>query len=248
MKPAIEIKNLSKNYGKINILKNVSLDVQKGETLAIIGPSGAGKTTLLKCLNGMVVFDSGAVKISGFELVGGNVGVDTKQLRKKVGMVFQQFNCWPHKTVLENIIEAPLKVSKLKKEEALKKAKELISQVGLNGKENFYPTNLSGGQKQRVAIARALAMEPEVLLLDEITSALDPELVGEVVALIKLIAKKYNYTFVIVTHQMNLAKEIADRVVFMEKGEILEIGTTKDFFSHPKEKRVQEFLKKVLAF
>ncbi|KDR94704.1 amino acid ABC transporter ATP-binding protein, PAAT family (TC 3.A.1.3.-) [Peptoclostridium litorale DSM 5388] len=233
----IEVIDITKKFDDFTVLENVSLEIEKGEIVTIIGPSGSGKSTLLRCLNRLEEIQSGSIKIEGEP-------VDKNNCRK-LGMVFQNFNLFPHKTVIENIIEAPVIVKKEKKEDAKKLARKLLEDVGLSDKENSYPSQLSGGQKQRVAIARALAMNPDIMLFDEPTSALDPELVGEVLGVIKELAKEH-MTMVIVTHEMAFAKEISDRVVFMDKGKIVEQGSPEDVFENPKHPRIKSFLSRFL--
>lgn len=244
MKPLIEITNLKKSYGSIKVLNGVNLSVAAGEIVALIGPSGSGKTTLLRCLNLLVRPDSGEIKIDA-EITNVLVKDELINLRSLVGMVFQQFNLWPGKTVLENIIEAPIRVLGKNKIEAIKQAKGLLIQVGLLDKKDSYPENLSGGQQQRVAIVRALIMNPEILLLDEITSALDPELAGEVLEVVRKLAKERKKTMIIATHEMSFAKEIADRVVFMDKGAVVEQGPTEMILNSPQEERTKKFLSRV---
>ena len=233
----IEVIDITKSFDDFTVLENVSLNVEKGEIVTIIGPSGSGKSTLLRCLNRLEEIQSGSINIEGEP-------VDKNNCRK-LGMVFQNFNLFPHKTVMENIIEAPVIVKKEKKEDAKKIARKLLEDVGLSDKENSYPSQLSGGQKQRVAIARALAMNPDIMLFDEPTSALDPELVGEVLGVIKKLAKEH-MTMVIVTHEMAFAKEISDRVVFMDKGKIVEQGSPEDVFENPEHPRIKSFLSRFL--
>ena len=233
----IEVIDITKKFDDFTVLENVSLDIKKGEIVTIIGPSGSGKSTLLRCLNRLEEIQSGTIKIEGEP-------VDKNNCRK-LGMVFQNFNLFPHKTVMENIIEAPVIVKKEKKEEAKKLARKLLQDVGLSDREDSYPSQLSGGQKQRVAIARALAMNPDIMLFDEPTSALDPELVGEVLGVIKKLAKEH-MTMVIVTHEMAFAKEISDRVVFMDKGKIVEQGSPEAVFENPEHPRIKSFLSRFL--
>src|SRR3989344_2804580 len=247
MKPAISIKNLEKKYGNREVLKGVSFEVLPGKVVALIGPSGSGKTTLLRCLNLLTPFDSGTVELSGFMLKSANLSAkETLLLREKVGMVFQQFNLWPHKTVLQNLILAPRIVKGQNTKVLSDKAKALLNRVGLSEKVNEWPANLSGGQQQRVAIARSLMMDPEVLLLDEITSALDPELVGEVLNVVREIAEEHNKTILIVTHEMAFAKDVAGRGIFMDQGMIVEDGDPKQVLGSPKEERTRQFLKRIL--
>ncbi|HDK7166446.1 TPA: amino acid ABC transporter ATP-binding protein [Clostridium botulinum] len=240
----IESKNLTKKFGKLTVFENLNINVKKGEVLVIIGPSGSGKSTFLRCLNHIEIPTDGQVFVEGKKL---NIK-NKKELRKtieKVGMVFQNFNLFPHKTVLQNIMEAPLTVKKENKEEVLQKAEKLLEKVGLKDKANVYPSKLSGGQKQRVAIARALAMNPDIMLFDEPTSALDPELVGEVLIVMKDLVKE-GITMVVVTHEMGFAKEVADRVIFMDGGKIIEEASPQQIFTTPKHKRTREFLNKVI--
>ncbi|EPY2278335.1 amino acid ABC transporter ATP-binding protein [Clostridium sporogenes] len=240
----IESKNLTKKFGKLTVFENLNINVKKGEVLVIIGPSGSGKSTFLRCLNHIEIPTDGEVFVEGKKL---NIK-NKKELRKtieKVGMVFQNFNLFPHRTVLQNIMEAPLTVKKENKEEVLQKAEKLLEKVGLKDKANVYPSKLSGGQKQRVAIARALAMNPDIMLFDEPTSALDPELVGEVLIVMKDLAKE-GITMVVVTHEMGFAKEVADRVIFMDGGKIIEEASPYEIFTTPKHKRTKEFLNKVI--
>lgn len=240
----IESRNLTKKFGKLTVFENLNINVKKGEVLVIIGPSGSGKSTFLRCLNHIEIPTDGEVFVEGKKL---NIK-NKKELRKtieKVGMVFQNFNLFPHKTVLQNIMEAPLTVKKENKEEVLQKAEKLLEKVGLKDKANIYPSKLSGGQKQRVAIARALAMNPDIMLFDEPTSALDPELVGEVLIVMKDLAKE-GITMVVVTHEMGFAKEVADRVIFMDGGKIIEETSPQQIFTTPKHKRTREFLNKVI--
>jgi polar amino acid transport system ATP-binding protein len=240
----IEVINLKKEFKGVQVLKGVSINIPDGEKIAIIGPSGCGKSTFLRCLNCLEDPTSGSIFFDGVDIA--DMSVDINIHRQKMGMVFQQFNLFNNKTVLENITLAPLLLKKYKtKEEANKIAFELLETIGLKDKANAYPSTLSGGQKQRVAIVRALAMDPKVLLFDEPTSALDPEMVKEVLELIKKVAEK-NITMIIVTHEMEFAKEVADRVIFMDNGFIAEEGTPSEVFNNPKHPRTKEFLSKVL--
>ncbi len=236
----IRVQNLKKQFGNNVVLKNISLNIEKGEVISVIGPSGSGKSTFLRCINGLEEFDGGSVFVDESNIADKNLNID--KLREKIGMVFQSFNLFPHLTVLENITLAPVTLKKMHKEEARKKAKELLKKVGLLEKADAYPSSLSGGQKQRVAIARALAMNPEALLFDEPTSALDPEMVGEVLQVMKSLAKD-GMTMIVVTHEMGFAKEVCDRVIFMADGEIVEEGNPNDVFLNPKHERTQNFLK-----
>ena len=236
----IELKNISKKFGELTVLKDISLTVKQGEVLSIIGPSGSGKSTLLRCLIGLETIDSGKIFIEEKE-------ADTvNNISSKLGMVFQNFNLFPHKTVLENVIEAPLVVGKIKKTDVIKTAENLLSKVGLLDKKNSYPSQISGGQKQRVAIARALAMKPDILLFDEPTSSLDPELVGEVLTVIKDLAHE-KITLLIVTHEMGFAREVSDRVVFMDLGKIIANTTPDKMFELPENERIEAFLNKILS-
>ncbi|WP_425806275.1 amino acid ABC transporter ATP-binding protein [Desulfitobacterium sp. Sab5] len=245
----ISAQNIQKNFEKLEVLRGVSLDIQKGEVVAVIGPSGSGKSTFLRCLNRLETIDGGTIEIEGEKLVlTGAEGIPkyaeeakARMICRKMGMVFQQFNLFPHLTVLENVIEAPLTVKGVKREEILPEAEELLRKVGLEDKLNSYPSRLSGGQKQRVAIARALAMKPDILLFDEPTSALDPELTGEVLKAMRQLAEEH-MTMIVVTHEMGFAREVANRVIFMDKGEIVEQGTPEEVIDHPKQQRTQAFL------
>ncbi|WP_445486737.1 amino acid ABC transporter ATP-binding protein [Niallia sp. 03133] len=239
----IEVKDLHLSFGTVEVLKGIDLTINRGEIVAIIGPSGSGKSTLLRCMNMLEVPDSGSIQVDGIDLMGKNVNI--QKVRENTSMVFQHFNLFPHKSVLDNLTYAPIKVKKMSKQTAIEKARALLKRVGLSDKENEYPSKLSGGQKQRVAIARALAMEPEVLLFDEPTSALDPEMVKEVLAVIKDLADT-NITMALVTHEMGFAREVADRVCFVEAGIIEEVNTPELFFTNPKSQRAKEFLDKVL--
>ncbi|HEY2932553.1 MAG TPA: amino acid ABC transporter ATP-binding protein [Acidobacteriota bacterium] len=243
----IEIQALFKKAGGRTILSDVTTAIPRGETVAIVGPSGAGKSTLLRCLNGLERFDAGQVQIAGQHLASGSSrdrGAALQAIRRQVGMVFQSFNLFPHLTVLENLCLAPLKVLGKPRAAAQQTARQLLGEVNLSGFENRYPRQLSGGEQQRVAIARALAMEPQVILFDEPTSSLDPELVFEVVEVIERLARQ-NYTLLIVTHQMGVAKRVAGRVLFLESGRILEDSPAVKFFSSPQTERAREFLEKV---
>lgn len=243
----IEVKNLEvqfKNGMKVKALKGINLAISKGENLSIIGPSWSGKSTLLRCLNLLQRPTNGNIYFDGIDISDKNV--DINKHRQRIGMVFQHFDLFNNMTVLGNMTIAPVKLLNLSKEEAEKRAMTLLKKVGLENRVNAYPSQLSGGQKQRVAIARALAMEPEIMLFDEATSALDPEMVKEVLDVIKEIDKERDITIVIVTHEMGFAKEISDRVVFMDDGQIVEEGTPDEIFNHPKSERLKEFLSKVL--
>lgn len=238
----IKVNNIRKHFGKLEVLKDISLEIEEGEVVCIIGPSGSGKSTLLRCLNRLEEIQGGNISILGQELVN-NKNID--KLREEIGMVFQHFNLFPHLTVLENMILAPVELKKLSKKEAIEKAIELLDKVGLKDKKDVYPDTLSGGQKQRVAIARALEMNPKIMLFDEPTSALDPEMVGEVLKVMKDLAKE-GMTMIIVTHEMGFAKEVSDRVIFMDGGYILEDGKPEDVFTSPENDRCKEFLDKVI--
>jgi polar amino acid transport system ATP-binding protein len=239
----IKVENLKKSFGENEVLKKINLEVEKQEVVVVIGPSGSGKSTLLRCINSLETITSGHVFIEGTDIADKKANIN--QIRQDVGMVFQQFNLFPHMTVLDNIMIAPLKVKKVSKELAKEKALELLGKVGLAEKANAYPDSLSGGQKQRIAIARALAMEPKMMLFDEPTSALDPEMVGEVLDVMKQLAKD-GMTMVVVTHEMGFAREVGDRVIFMDGGYIVEENEPNQLFEHPKEERTKAFLSKVL--
>lgn len=237
--------NLKKNFGSLEVLKGINQEIKQGEVVAIIGPSGSGKSTFLRCLNLMEEPTGGNVFFKEEDLTNKQKGFDINKVREHIGMVFQHFNLFPNLSVVENIMLAPVQVKGKSKEDAKQQALALLERVGLSEKADAYPSKLSGGQKQRVAIARALAMEPDVMLFDEPTSALDPEMVKEVLLVIKDLANS-GLTTVIVTHEMGFAKEIASRVLFMDEGNILEEGTPDEIFNHPKEKRTIEFLDKVM--
>ncbi|MGM0830441.1 MAG: amino acid ABC transporter ATP-binding protein [Bacillota bacterium] len=239
----IKVEKLNKSFGDLHVLKDIDISVKESDVVCLIGASGSGKSTLLRCLNFLELKDNGKVVIEGDEV--NQDTHDLNKIRQKVGMVFQHFYLFPHKTVLENVMEAPVYVKGVPKAEAKKDAKELLKKVGLGDKENVYPSKLSGGQKQRVAIARALAMKPEIMLFDEPTSALDPELVGEVLATMKELALE-GMTMVVVTHEMGFAREVADWVVYMHDGRIVEVGHPQELFNAPKEQRTREFLDSVL--
>ena len=240
----IKIRNLNKSFGDIRVLKGIDLEMDKGEIMAIVGPSGSGKSTLLRCMNLLEVPTEGEIIFEDINIADKKVNID--DIRQKIGMVFQNFNLFPHKTVLENITLAPVLLKKMSKVEANKKAEHLLDRVGLLDKKGAYPAQLSGGQKQRIAIARALAMEPDMMLFDEPTSALDPEMVKEVLDVIKELAKE-GMTMAIVTHEMGFAKEVADRVIFVDGGKIVEDDTPEAVFNNPTHPRTQEFLAKILA-
>ena len=239
----IHVEDLYKIYGKLNALDGVTEDIRKGEVVVIVGPSGSGKSTFLRSLNLLEVPTKGHIFFEGVDITSPKVDIDLH--RRKMGMVFQHFNLFPHKTILENITLAPIKLLKKSKEEANAKAMELLEMVGLAEKANAYPSQLSGGQKQRIAIVRSLAMEPEVMLFDEPTSALDPEMVGEVLEIMKQLAKG-GMTMVVVTHEMGFAKEVGTRVLFFDEGKVKEQNAPKEFFENPQDERLQEFLSKVL--
>lgn len=239
----IKVENLSKVFSTTKALDNVNIEISQGEVVTVIGPSGSGKSTFLRCLNLLEDPSEGHILFEGNDIT--NPKNDINKLRQRMGMVFQQFNLFPHMTIMQNLILAPMKLQKKTKQEATEKAMELLKRVGLAERANSYPTQLSGGQKQRIAIVRALCMEPDVMLFDEPTSALDPEMVGEVLEVMKDLAKE-NMTMVVVTHEMGFAREVATRVVFMENGKIIEENTPKEFFEHPKSQRLTAFLNKVL--
>ncbi|WP_411169712.1 amino acid ABC transporter ATP-binding protein [Clostridium sp. MB05] len=239
----IHVNNLHKYFGNNEVLKGINENIQKGEVVVVIGPSGSGKSTFLRCLNLLEEPTDGEIIFEGKSIT--DKKTDINKIREKMGMVFQQFNLFPHKTVLENLTIAPIKVKNMSKNEAEKKAKDLLTKVGLLEKADAYPASLSGGQKQRIAIARALAMEPDVMLFDEPTSALDPEMVGEVLNVMKSLAKE-GMTMVVVTHEMGFAKEVGDRILFMDGGNIVEQGTPEEVFTNSKNPRTIDFLSKVL--
>ena len=239
----IRVEHLYKNFGQLEVLKDISVNIKKGEVIAIIGPSGSGKSTFLRCLNLLEEPTGGAIYIKDENLMDDKT--DINLIRRNVGMVFQHFNLFPHKTVLENLTLAPMKVKNMKQKDIEEKAYKLLEKVGLKEKASAYPNQLSGGQKQRIAIARALAMDPEVILFYEPTSALDPEMIKEVLDVMKDLAEE-GMTMIIVTHEMGFAKNVADRVFFMDRGNILEDTTPEELFNNPKHERTQEFLNKVL--
>lgn len=239
----IYVNDLHKYFGDLQVLKGVNQHIKKGEKVAVIGPSGSGKSTFLRCLNMLETPTKGTITIDGEEITA--KGKDLNRIRQKMGMVFQQFNLFPHKTVMGNITMAPMVLKKMSKEEAEAKAEELLRKVGLLDKATAYPTQLSGGQKQRIAIARALAMEPEIMLFDEPTSALDPEMVGEVLEVMKSLADA-GMTMVVVTHEMGFAREVSNRVLFMDSGYVMEEGAPEQIFTNPQNERTKEFLRKVL--
>lgn len=239
----IEVKNLYKGFGKLEVLKDISVTITKGEVVAVIGPSGSGKSTFLRCINLLEQPTGGEIYIDGVNILDKKNNI--MKIREKVGMVFQHFNLFPHMTVLENMIYAPMNVKGMKKDEAIQKSIELLKKVGLEDKKDVYPQKLSGGQKQRVAIARALVMEPEVLLFDEPTSALDPEMVKEVLAVIQALSKT-GITMVLVTHEMKFAREVANRICFLADGILAEDSAPAEFFENPKTERARQFLDKML--
>ena len=239
----IEVKGLKKNFGKLEVLKGVDLQVRRGEVVVIIGPSGSGKSTFLRSLNLLEKPNGGTITVEGQDIMADRH--KTRELRERMGMVFQQFNLFPHLRVLDNVTLAPMRVKGVSKEEANRKAMQLLERVGLKDKADAWPGKLSGGQKQRVAIVRALAMDPDVMLFDEPTSALDPEMVGEVLDVMKTLARD-GMTMVVVTHEMGFAREVGDRVLFMDDGQVLEEGTPQDIFNAPKHPRTQDFLSKLL--
>lgn len=240
----IKVEKLYKNFGKLEVLRDINCEIAASEVVVVIGPSGSGKSTFLRCLNQLEAVTSGHIWIAGDEVT--DPKTDLNLIREEVGMVFQHFNLFPHKTVLENITLAPVKVLKVPKAEAEATAHDLLNKVGLTDKAHNYPAQLSGGQKQRVAIARALAMKPKLMLFDEPTSALDPEMVGEVLEVMKSLARE-GMTMVVVTHEMGFAKEVGHRVIFMDEGRMLEEGSPQQIFENPREERTQSFLSKILV-
>lgn len=239
----VSVKNLKKNFGSLEVLKDISLEINEGEVICLIGPSGSGKSTFLRCLNRLEDITSGSVVIDGEDITDPKLDINKK--RENIGMVFQHFNLFPHMTVKENIMLAPVELKKMTKEEAEQTAYQLLERVGLKDKADSYPAQLSGGQKQRVAIARALAMKPDIMLFDEPTSALDPEMVGEVLAVMKDLASQ-GMTMVVVTHEMGFAREVGTKVIFMDGGYIVEQGNSYDVINHPQQQRTIDFLNKVL--
>lgn len=242
-KVMVHVENLKKNFGKLEVLKDISIDIFEGEVVVLLGPSGSGKSTFLRCLNQLEVATSGTIIVDGHDVT--DKHTDINMVRENIGMVFQHFNLFPHMTVLENIILAPVELKLMTKDEAKDKGMQLLKRVGLESKADAYPSQLSGGQKQRVAIARALAMNPDVMLFDEPTSALDPEMVGEVLSVMQELAAE-GMTMIVVTHEIGFAREVADRIVFVDGGYIVEQGTPEEVISHPKEARTIDFLNKVL--
>ncbi len=243
MEPMITVRNLHKSFGTNTVLADISIDIFSQEVVVVIGPSGSGKSTFLRCLNLLEQPQAGEIVIEGTSLMAASTKIN--DIRTELGMVFQQFNLFPHMRVIENIMLAPVQVRKWSPDKARQKALELLQKVGLSEKAEMYPASLSGGQAQRVAIARALAMEPQIMLFDEPTSALDPEMVGEVLAVMKELARE-GMTMVVVTHEMGFAREVGDRVLFMEQGEIVEEGSPEQLFGNPKQERTRSFLSKVL--
>ncbi len=241
--PMVSVRDVHKSFGELEVLKGVSLDVMKGEVICIIGPSGSGKSTLIRCINALNDIQQGSILVEGIEVH--DKHLDKLELRKKVGMVFQQYNLFPHKTALENVMMAPIRVLKENKDDVEKSARALIKKVRLEGKENSYPGELSGGQQQRVAIARSLAMKPDVILFDEVTAALDPETVNEVLVTIKDLAEE-GMTCILVTHEMGFAREVADHIYFTDRGVIVEHGKPATFFDEAKDPRTKEFLSQIL--
>ena len=239
----IHVENLKKTFGKLEVLKDINIDIKQGEVLVVIGPSGSGKSTFLRCLNRLETATSGKIIVNGENISDKKVNIN--KARENIGMVFQHFNLFPNMTVLQNVALAPTELKKMSKEEALQTGMKLLQRVGLDSKAHSYPQQLSGGQKQRVAIARALAMNPSIMLFDEPTSALDPEMVGEVLAVMKELAKG-GMTMIVVTHEMGFAREVADRIVFMDGGYIIEQGTPEEVLKNPKQERTISFLNKVL--
>lgn len=241
----IRIENLNKYFGEKHVLKDINLEIKKGEVVALIGPSGSGKSTLIRCIDYLEEPTSGNIYIDDKNIAKAGKNID--KIRQKIGMVFQHFNLFPHKTVLENITLAPILTGRLTKDEAENKALELLKTMDLLDKKDAYPNSLSGGQKQRIAIARSLAMDPEIMLFDEATSALDPEMVGEVLNVMKYLAET-GMTMIVVTHEMAFAKQVADRVIFMADGEIIEQNSAKELFENPRHPRTKDFLSKVLEY
>ncbi len=242
-KVKVHVKNLKKSFGKLEVLKDISIDIAEGEVVVLLGPSGSGKSTFLRCLNQLETATAGTIIVDGADVT--DKHTDINKVRENIGMVFQHFNLFPHKTVLGNIMLAPVELKKMTKEQATETGMSLLKRVGMESKAEVYPSQISGGQKQRVAIARALAMNPDIMLFDEPSSALDPEMVGEVLAVMKKLAAD-GMTMVVVTHEIGFAREVADRIVFMDAGYIVEQGTPEEVIDHPKEERTIDFLNKVL--
>jgi polar amino acid transport system ATP-binding protein len=241
--PIVSLKNVRKSFGDVEVLKGISFDVMKGQVICIIGPSGSGKSTVLRCINALVPINEGSIQVEGLEVH--DPKLSKLELRKKVGMVFQQYNLFPHRTALENIMMAPVHVLRQDKEKVRERAVTLLAKVRLAGKEDAYPGELSGGQQQRVAIARSLAMNPDVMLFDEVTAALDPETVKEVLVTIRELAEE-GMTCLLVTHEMGFAREVGDHIYFTDRGVIVEHGSPKEFFAAPKDPRTKEFLSQIL--
>ena len=239
----VHVEHLKKSFGKLEVLKDISMDITEGEVVVLLGPSGSGKSTFLRCLNQLETATSGSIIVDGFDVT--DKHTDINKVRENIGMVFQHFNLFPHMSVIDNIMLAPVELKKMTKEEAHEKGMQLLARVGMQEKSDVYPPQLSGGQKQRVAIARALAMNPDIMLFDEPTSALDPEMVGEVLAVMKELARG-GMTMIVVTHEIGFAREVANRIVFMDGGYIVEEGTPDEVLKHPKEARTIYFLNKVL--
>ncbi|RST61650.1 amino acid ABC transporter ATP-binding protein [Siminovitchia terrae] len=239
----ISFENVNKHYGDFHVLKNINLEIKQGEVVVVIGPSGSGKSTLLRCINHLEEITDGSLVVNQFQVHDKKVNINL--MRRDIGMVFQHFNLYPHKTVLENVTLAPTKVLKESKQDAEETAMNYLEKVGIPDKARSFPSQLSGGQQQRVAIARGLAMRPKIMLFDEPTSALDPEMIGEVLDVMKTLAKE-GMTMVVVTHEMDFAKEVADRVVFMDQGQIIEVSTPSEFFTNPREERSRAFLNRLL--
>ncbi len=239
----VHVKNLKKNFGKLEVLKDISIDIHEGEVVVLLGPSGSGKSTFLRCLNQLETATAGTILIEGKNVT--DQHTDINKVRENIGMVFQHFNLYAHKTVLQNIMMAPVALKKMTKEEAREEGMRLLKRVGMESKADCYPSQISGGQKQRVAIARSLAMKPDIMLFDEPTSALDPEMVGEVLAVMRELVAD-GMTMVVVTHEIGFAREVADRVIFMDDGYIVEQGTPQEVINNPKEPRTIDFLNKVL--
>ena len=239
----VHVANLKKSFGKLEVLKDISMDISEGEVVVLLGPSGSGNSTFLRCLNQLETATGGTIIVDGFDVT--DKHVDINKVRENIGMVFQHFNLFPHMSVLENIMLAPVELKKMTKDEAREKGMQLLTRVGMEAKADVYPPQLSGGQKQRVAIARALAMNPDIMLFDEPTSALDPEMVGEVLEVMKELARG-GMTMVVVTHEIGFAREVANRIVFMDGGYIVEQGTPEEVLKNPKEARTIDFLNKVL--